>query len=281
VRLRTAITLVATVAACRGTTIPSGSNATNADPNTGAAPATSIIYRAADGRVITRADLDKASGVVNWEITSKSHVSNAARELHQRGRDAGSSGRYDDALRLLAQAAEAAPSWPYPVYDAAFTCLLKGDQVSALRYYRKTLELAPNGFFTALTAAHYLGLESEHRLPTGTYLAYVSLEWLTSTEERAERIDKIAKRSPGFAPIFKEKALRVEDPAGRLSLLERGLSLDPDPETRGFLLINKAIVLSQLSRKEEAIAILGELATGRSQPLDVQQLAFEAMARLP
>jgi hypothetical protein len=46
----------------------------------------------------------------------------------------------------------------------------------AKTYYEKTLELSPRGFFTAITAVDTLRREQTAELPTGTYLAYVSLE---------------------------------------------------------------------------------------------------------
>jgi tetratricopeptide (TPR) repeat protein len=239
-----------------------------------------IVYRSKNGTVLTPQDLAKATGEVKWEIRSQTPVSVEAQDLHQRGREAGASGNYDGALAHLARAAQLAPQWPYPVYDAAFTYLLKGDPENALRFYRRTVELAPRGFFTALTAVHYLTLESEGQLPKGTYLAYVSLEWVESPTERTKRVEALAASAPTFAPIWKEKATLSEAPAERLALLDRGLKQAPDPETRGFLLINKALSLSELGRKAEAVPILGELGADQSQPPDVQQIALATLANI-
>jgi tetratricopeptide (TPR) repeat protein len=238
----------------------------------------SVIYRSKNGTILTQRDLANAKGVVNWEIPSQIPVSAEARDLHQRGREAGARGDKDGALALLERAAQLAPQWPYPVYDAAFTNLLKGDSEEALRLYRRTIELAPRGFFTAFTAVYYLNLESEGQLAKGTYLAYVSLEWVDSPTERSQRVDALARLTPTFAPIWKEKALLTEAPAERLALIDRGLKLDPDRESFGFLLINKALTLSELGRPNEAVPILGELGTDQSQPLDVQQIALSTLA---
>ncbi len=48
-------------------------------------------------------------------------VPEAAKSLHQKGREAGGRGNYAEALTLLTKAAELAPDWPYPIYDRAFT----------------------------------------------------------------------------------------------------------------------------------------------------------------
>ena len=39
--------------------------------------------------------------------------------------------------------------------------------------------------------------------------------------------------------------------------IERGLSLKADGETKGILLINRALVLNENGKKEEAIQVLG------------------------
>jgi hypothetical protein len=42
--------------------------------------------------------------------------------LHKQARQAGGAGDYKKAITLLERASSLAPAWPYPVYDAAFTC---------------------------------------------------------------------------------------------------------------------------------------------------------------
>lgn len=274
------VTVLATVACAK-----SNPNSTNKADHVRGSPESissvgDVIYRSKNGNVLTRADLAQATGEVNWEILSPAPISAEARDLHQRGREAGARGDHEGALTLLERSERLAPQWPYAIYDAAFTCLLKGDPDNALRLYRRTVALAPRGFFTAITAAHYLALESEGNLPKGTYLAYVLLEWIDSPAERVKRVDAIATSTPNFAPIWKEKAALTEAAAERVALLDRGLKLDPDRETRGFLLIDRALALSALERKGEAVAILGELGADQSQPLDVQQISLATLANI-
>lgn len=178
---------------------------------------------------------------------------------------------------LFEKAAQLAPQWPYPAYDAAYTYLLKGDDKHALDWYCRTVKLAPNGFFTALTAVYYLRLEAAEKIPRGTYLDYLSLEWEESRELKRERLEALTKSVPAFAPAWKDLAPLLENPQSRLSALENGLKADPDPETRGFLLVNKALLLARSDRKAEGIAILGDVATQANQPRDVQHLALFAL----
>ena len=63
-----------------------------------------------------------------------------------------------------------------------------------------------------------------------------------------------------------------------MGLLEKGLSAEPDPETKGFLLINKAVALANVGKKNEAIKILGELALDPSSPQDIEIIAKRTVA---
>ena len=237
-------------------------------------PGSRIVFRSKNGAVISAADLEHAGQTVTWQVVSQQPVPDGARILHEQGRRAGSAGRNGEAIALFTRATALAPEWPYPVYDAAFTHLLGGDDATALQLYRRVLGMAPRGFFTAITAAHYLALEADGVIPHGTYLAYVSLEWVDSPAEKARRVEALTKSVPTFAPAWKERAALLDDSQQKLASIERGLACRPDPETRGFLLINKAVEFARQGRKGEAIAILGELATEPAEPTDVQQIAL-------
>ncbi len=244
------------------------------------ASALQIIFRSKQGETITDADLQNVSGKVDWELRGGKPVAADAVALHERGRQAGAAGRNDEALRLFADAARAAPDWPYPPYDAAFTCLLTHDDAGALKFYKQALQLSPRGFFTAITAVHYLEQEAAQKIPRGTYLAFLSLEWMKSADERARYVEALTEHVPSFAPAWKELASLREDPDQRLATLESGLKQNPDAETRGFLLLNKALLLDRMARHDEAVDILGTLATEASEPLDVGQLARLSLAQI-
>lgn len=71
-----------------------------------------------------------------------------------------------------------------------------------------------------------------------------------------------------------------DEPDQRLVVLETGLAQDPDAETRGFLLLNKALLFDRTGRHDEAVTILGDLATDPGQPLDIGQLARFSLAKI-
>jgi len=185
-------------------------------------------------------------------------VPDAAKSLHEQGREAGSRGDYAEALTLLTEAAAIAPDWPYPIYDRAFTHLKLGDAQAALADYRRTLELAPRGFFTAHVAVDTLQREQRGELPTGLYLAYSTLESMPE-DSRRQVIPQLVEKFPGFAPAWLLFAKLTEDPHERLQRIETGLQADPDPETRGMLKLNQAFVLTQLGQAAEAEAIFNAL----------------------
>jgi tetratricopeptide (TPR) repeat protein len=256
---------------------PERAQETSAAPT---ASGSSIIFRSPDGRVLAVSDLANVDGPVKWELLGDQQVPEKAMRLHEEGRAAGARGDFDGALRLLDEAAKLAPTWPYPVYDAAFTYLLKGDDNKAREYYDKTLRLAPRGFFTAITAAQYLRQEAAGRLPRGTYLQFVRLEWAEIPAERLAATQKLVAAVPGFAPAWKELQVQLEDPTGRLDAIAKGLAADPDPETKGFLLINKALVLNLTGKEHEARDLLGAVALDRASPPDVEQSAKQALAMM-
>src|SRR5207249_2079912 len=128
-----------------------------------------VVFRGADGRTLTMGDLRGLTSIFRYEILGKSNVPAEAESLHKQARQVGGSGDYKRAITLLEQASNLALQWPYPVYDMAFTYLLMQDAENARKHYRKTVELAPRGFFTAITALDTLVREEKGDLPAGTY----------------------------------------------------------------------------------------------------------------
>src|SRR5260221_13714618 len=118
-----------------------------------------VALRDARGHTLTPEELEVAVGSFRCEVRSGESVPPEAENLHKRARDAGARGDYPDALTRLTKAADLAPRWPYPVYDRAYTQLLMKNLEAAFADYRKTIELAPRGFFTALTALDTLTRE--------------------------------------------------------------------------------------------------------------------------
>lgn len=182
-----------------------------------------------------------------------------AKKLHEEARGLGQSGKYDESIRKLEAAIDLEPTWAYPVYDLAFTYLLKGDSAKALQFYQKTDELEPKGFFTTKTALYSLEGEKAGKFPSGLYMAYLQIEWTEDANKKLQIASAITAQVPDFAPAWKELANLLDDNTQRLNAIGTGLSKKPDAETQGVLLINKAIVLDDSGKKEEAKKILGDL----------------------
>lgn len=237
-----------------------------------------VIFRSADGRTLTTDDLRGATGTFQWEVIGKTKVPAEAEFLHQQGRKAGGEGDYNKALTLLKRASHLAPDWPYPVYDMAYTFLLMKDIDNATKSYRRTVVLAPRGFFTAITALDTLEREQKGDLPAGTYLSYVSLEWLDDPGKKAELVHQWVTQVPRFAPAWKELANTLDGDAEKLSAIEKGLAAEPDLETKGTLLINKALVLNRQGAQKGAIKLLGELALDPESTYSTENLAKASLA---
>ena len=239
-----------------------------------------VVFRATDGRALTLADLRGLSGTFQYEILGKSNVPAEAESLHKQARQAGGAGDFKKAISLLERASNLAPAWPYPVYDMAFTYLLMTDAENARKYYRKTVELAPRGFFTAVTALDALDREAKDDLPAGTYLAYLSLEWMDDAGKKANAAGQLAKRVPSFAPAWKELAMQADTDAEQLAAIEKGLAAHPDGETKGILLINKALVLDRSGDHDGAVRMLGDLALDPTSTYATEHLAKVTLANV-
>ncbi|MFD8480010.1 hypothetical protein [Kitasatospora sp. NPDC059673] len=238
-----------------------------------------VVFRDAEGRELTEEELAGVTGQVGWELVGSDEVPSQARLLHQEGREAGERGDYAAALALLEQAQVLAPGWPHPSYDAAFTVLLQGDAVRAEELYAEVDRLAPRGFFTCKTTLDMLRRELRGELFDGFSQAFLQLEWLEDPEQRRGLLQGIVQRFPGFPPAWKELAALLTDPDEQLAALERGLAGDPDGETRGMLLVNKALLL-QHSDLGAAVAVLGELALDPESTLGAETMAKIVLARL-
>jgi hypothetical protein len=238
-----------------------------------------IVFQRADGRVLTMGEIQDV-GPVRWDLIGASHVPAEAQALHERGRLAGSSGEYEHAVALFTEACELAPAWPYPVYDRAFTRLLAHDVDGARADYRRTVDLAPRGFFTAITALDTLVREQKGELPGGTYLAYLSLEWTSDRARKRELVHQIVERAPRFAPGWKELALLADQGPERLRAIDTGLTAEPDVETKGMLMINKALTLYHQGDRESAVRLLGELALDPASTLATEHLSKAMLAKI-
>lgn len=220
---------------------------------------TNIVWQDSSGHTLTVQDLANVTGNVNYEIMSNKTIAPAAISLHREARELGQAGNYDLSISKLEQAIAIQPDWAYPPYDLAFTYLLKGDSENALKYYKMTDELEPKGFFTAKTALYSLEGEKSGIFPKGVYLALMQIEWTDDPNGKLEIAQMLTQNVPNYAPAWKALANLLTDKAERQKAIEKGLSENPDAETKGILIINKAILLDDGGRNEEAKEILGTL----------------------
>jgi tetratricopeptide (TPR) repeat protein len=236
-----------------------------------------IVFHDEEGNPLDRDDIRKVTGRVSYQIVSDQEVIPEAKAFHDQGRAAGQRGEHGKAIQLFAKATEVDPDWPYPVYDAAFAFLLNGDAETAEEYYRRVDRLAPRGFFTTKVAVDSLRREREGSLPSGAYLAFVMLEW-EDAERRRSVLQALLQDSPEFPAAWKLFASMIESPGERLEAIEQGLSHSPDASTRGGLLIQKAVVLSDAGRKEEAAVILRQVSADPECTLDNEAMASLVLA---
>lgn len=239
-----------------------------------------IIFRGADGRALTLEELQGTNGQVRWEVVGAANVPAEAKRLHEQAREAGGRGQYTQAIALLTKASELAPQWPYPIYDRAYTHLLMNQVDAARADYQRTVDLAPRGFFTAIMALDTLVREQRGDLPSGIYAAYVSLESMNDRSSKLHIVRQLVEKVPRFAPAWKELAVLADQDSERLSAIEQGLAAQPDAETKGILLINKALVLDQNNDREAAVRLLGELALDPTSTLATEHLARATLASL-
>jgi tetratricopeptide (TPR) repeat protein len=239
-----------------------------------------VVFRDSEGRTLTLEDLKGVSGTFQYENLAGANVPAEAEALHQSAREAGGRGEYPAAIGLLTKASELAPGWPYPIYDRAYTHLLMQDFEAARADYQTTVELAPRGYFTAITALDILTREQKGEFPPRTYLAYLSLEWQPDRMKKIAMVRILVERLPRFAPGWKELAALADHDSERIAAIENGLTAEPDRETRGMLLINKALVLDRQGQHQEAVGILGRLALDPQSTLGTEHLAKVTLAMI-
>jgi tetratricopeptide (TPR) repeat protein len=239
-----------------------------------------LVFRDAAGRQLTTDDLQGVSGKVRWEVIGGGAIPAEASRLHAEGREAGGRGDYLRALNLLEQAHRLAPDWPYPVYDTAYTYLLQGNVTKAEEYYAEVDRMAPRGFFTAKTSLDCLRRERAGALFPGFCQAFAPLEWMDDKSGKRALLEGIVEKFPAFPPAWEELSSLLEDADARLRAITRGLEHDPDLETKGMLLINRALVLHRRDDRDGAVKILGELALDPQSTLSTEALAKATLAQV-
>jgi len=242
--------------------------------------ANEIVFKhSTTGKILTKEDLKGFSGTGSWEIVSENTVSKLAMEHHQKGRALGQQGEYEKSLEFLVKASIADPKWAYPIYDMAYTNMLMNNFDRALELYQKVNKMEPRGFFTTKTAIYTLKGEKDGIFPKGLYMAYLSLEWM-EPDKKAKSVFNLVTKIPNFAPAWKEIISLPDQDEIVLPAIENGLKADPDIETYGILMINKALVLHRESKRQEALNILGQLALDEESSFATEKMAKQTLSHL-
>ncbi len=109
-------------------------------------------------------------------------------------------------------------------------------------------------------------------------MAYMSLEWINDPEQKARVVQVLVERFPNFAPAWKDYALQCEEPSRKLDAIENGLAANPDGETKGILLITKALTLNEQGDRKAAKEILGNLIHDPNVTFANEHLAQQMLA---
>jgi tetratricopeptide (TPR) repeat protein len=232
-----------------------------------------IVFKDDKGNEISMSDLEGVTGSYNWELKDDTQIPEEANRLHQEARQYGGEGKYDLAIQKLEKAYEIAPNWAYPVYDLAYTYLLQKDFSNALKYYKMTDEMEPKGFFMAPVGHWSLKKEKAGEFHEGLYLAFMQIEWMSTSKEKLQTAKMIVDKFPTYAPAWEVIAQQASSNEERLGAVEKGLSFNPDISTKGMLLINKALVKNIQKKEEEAKDILGEVIFDKETTLGNIELA--------
>jgi hypothetical protein len=99
-------------------------------------------------------------------------------------------------------------------------------------------------------------------------------------DQKRQILQGIVQKYPAFAPAWDQLAGLIEEEVEQLSALDIGLAADPDPETRGVLLINRALWMARQGRRKEGVDILGTLILEPGCPLGVEAMAKFALRQL-
>jgi len=196
-----------------------------------------------------------------------------ARQLHAQGRKHGEAGEFELALRYFHEAQKAAPSWPLPLYDMGLTFLhLKADD-RALETFTKLDAVAPLGLPGSKRILDSLRREKDGRVPAGTLREFLAIERLRDLQEVRRQMQALTQKAPGFVPAWQELAMLEEKPEEAEKLIAKALSLEPDAESRGTLLVQKATLMWRRGEVDAARKLLRELL---ADPTTLPAAAAEA-----
>jgi hypothetical protein len=88
------------------------------------------------------------------------------------------------------------------------------------------------------------------------------------------------EKSPSCAPAWDDYVNFIHDPSARLAAIENGLAARPDADTRGSLMVKKALTLWKLGQTDQALDILGPLTSAIGESLSAHAKAYLALAAI-
>lgn len=215
------------------------------------------LFRA-DGSPLSWDALQSYNGNLRWEVVNEKAETARGRELLEKGRKAGAAGDYATAIELFDEAHDNAPGWEYPVYEAAYTYLLMGNDEKSQEYYRRVNKLAPNGFFNTQQAIVCLQRELDGDVERGTYRRLVLLDRANPSTARLVARGIVAK-TPDYAAAWERVAFFTEDPKKAQEAVDKGLAANPDPFTRDSLRMRRAIITHNAGDTAAAIRMLRKM----------------------
>ena len=113
--------------------------------------------------------------------------------------------------------------------------------------------------------------------PRGLYQAFAMLEHMP-VEQRHSLVAQLVEKYPSHAPAWALHAQFLKNPSDALAAIERGLAARPDPDTRGSLLVQKALVLHAQGASERALEILEPLTASTGDSVATHAKARVAVA---
>jgi len=234
---------------------------------------THIAFRAKDGRVLTWDEVNKVGGEVNYEAVGPKKIPPEAKALYEQGCRAALADDHRLAISLFEQATKIAPGWLHPINDEALEYMLLDDWDQAEKLYARVCDLAPRGFYSASVALDHLRREREGTLPRGTYLRLFYAAYDPDTISKSNTVRSILNKSPAAPMAWQLLAGLENDNQAKLHAISEGLKYDPDPETKGILLMYQAEVLRDQGHEKEAVQLLGGLAMDPRSTMQVEHLS--------
>jgi tetratricopeptide (TPR) repeat protein len=201
-----------------------------------------------------------------------------ALQLHAQGRKQGEAGQFDEALKSFLQAREAAPNWPIPLYDIGLTYLHMKEDARALEAYEQLDTLVPQGIADSKRMLDSLRREKAGHVPEGTLREFLEVEQLKDPAEVHQRLEALTKKAPEFVPAWEALALTTDKPDEGERLITKALSLEPDIDTRGQLLLHRATLLKRRHENEAARKQLQALIDDPNMPPNIVAEAREMIA---